>query len=214
MAAVKRAFSSVLRDLSSIVIRSGRNAHLRHELSSPKRLGRRSSGNQRSRPAGIDDARLRIALGEDDGLGDPLAALVEYGLAAGGAGHVVDRPAQHDNPLWRRQIGGGRGKRSSNGAIRQHAQRQGRGGDQNEDRGRAPGARPKRARRPKQSRTPTSAPNNRRLIGEAIIQNIFETKKNTDAALPVATPLCGKGEGLSQDAPSPTLRAFNLRGSR
>jgi hypothetical protein len=44
--------------------------------------------------------------------------------------------------------------------------------------------RPNRARDPKQSNTPASAPINKRLIGEASIQNIFEAMKNTGGAIP------------------------------
>ena len=59
--------------------------------------------------------------------------------------------------------------------------------------------------------TLTSAPNNKRLIGDASIQKIFEAMKNTGAAPP--WPLCGKGRGLSQGAPSPTL-GLQPRGAR
>src|SRR3984957_4418008 len=79
--------------------------------------------------------------------------------------------------------GGGTGKRSSSGAIR--SMPKGKVAAASSSRIAASAKpRPKRARRPKHSSTPIRAANNRRLIGDAIIQNIFEAKKNTEPGPP------------------------------
>jgi hypothetical protein len=64
--------------------------------------------------------------------------------------------------------------------------------------------RPNRASRPKQSNTPTSAPINKRLIGEARVQNILEATKTPAARSLVFSP-CVKSHDLSQVTPSPSL---------
>ena len=86
-----------------------------------------------------------------------------------------------------RSAGGG-GKRSSNGAIRMTPIGELAAATRMRIAASAR-ARPKRACRPKQSNTPTSAPHNRRLIGEASIQNILEAMKNTGGALLRTAPL-------------------------
>ena len=56
-----------------------------------------------------------------------------------------------------------------------------------------------------------SAANNKRLIGDAIIQNIFETINKHHPPIMTA-PLHGKGGGLSQDARHASPSRFQPKG--
>src|SRR5579863_106787 len=103
----------------------------------------------------------------------PRAALVVSSIA----------PPSTMIPAGEAMSAGGSGKRFSSGAIRS-APNGSVAAAMRTTIAASASARPKRARREPESMTPTSAPNNRRLIGEASIQKIFEAMKNTRAAPP------------------------------
>ena len=108
-AALKRAFSSVLRERGSIVDARGIDAE-RDEKLAPLPASVECAAEQRSAAAGVDEAGRRIAAGEDRRLGQPRGAFVEGRLAARRAQLVVDRAAEHDDAVGRRHVGGRRGK--------------------------------------------------------------------------------------------------------
>ena len=71
--AVKRAFSSVLRDLSSSVTRAGSTPRSVRSLLRLARFGRVTVGEERAAAAGENHSRLRIEPRQDRGLDDALA---------------------------------------------------------------------------------------------------------------------------------------------
>src|SRR6185312_9732789 len=103
----------------------------------------------------------------------PRAALVASSIA----------PPSTMIPVGGPMPAGGSGKRFSNGAIRS-ALKGSIAAAMSTRIAASASARPKRACREPESTTPMSAPNNRRLIGEASIQKIFEAMKNIGAAPP------------------------------
>ena len=179
IAAVKRAFSSVLRDLSSIVTRSGAipicDMNFRAcSASVDDRPGERRSCRRYRRPAPADSAwpesRPPSAVRRPRRIRSPRGPRSPASSIA---------PPSTIIPSGGGRSGGGRGKRSSNGAI--NSMPTGKVAAATKMRiavsaRRAPEAgAPAIAEQARQS----SAANNKRLIGDAIIQNIFETKKNT-----------------------------------
>ena len=131
IAAVNCAFSSVLRDLSSTMMRAGSTPSF---MRSSRAAGASFElPDQRAASAGEHHSGLRVALGEKRRF-DYSLALIEDDLAPRLADEAVDRTPQNDDPEGRRDVGRRLWKAVLQGCGGHQAKWRHRDGDEDEDR--------------------------------------------------------------------------------